>query len=325
MLYDGGDKLFVPVENIEVLSRFGAEEAGVQLDRLGGAGWQARKARVKKRIREIAGELIRVAAERQLKPGEVIAAEGSAYAEFCARFPYPETEDQPGRSTKMVHDLAAGRPMDRLICGDVGFGKTEVALRAAFLGVMSGLQVAIVVPTTLLARQHYRTFSERFAGLPVKIGRLSRLTGAKETALAKAGLAAGTLDIVIGTHALLGKQIAFKHLGLLIVDEEQHFGVAQKERLKQLRSRRARADADGDADPAHPAAGTFRRARHEPDRDAAGRPAGRAHLRAALRSGGRARGDPARAFPRRAELLRLSAHRGHAEGARAAQASWCPR
>ena len=236
VLYDGGDRLFVPVENIEVLSRFGSEEAGVQLDRLGGAGWQARKARVKKRIREIADELIRVAAERQLKPGEVIAAEGSAYAEFCARFPYPETEDQLGAIDETVHDLAEGRPMDRLICGDVGFGKTEVALRAAFLGVMSGFQVAIVVPTTLLARQHYRTFSERFAGLPVKIGRLSRLTGAKETALAKAGLAAGTLDIVIGTHALLGKQIAFKHLGLLIVDEEQHFGVKQKERLKQLRS-----------------------------------------------------------------------------------------
>ncbi|MGO8865613.1 MAG: transcription-repair coupling factor [Alphaproteobacteria bacterium] len=236
VLYDGGDKLFVPVENIEVLSRFGSEEAGVQLDRLGGAGWQARKARVKKRIREIADELIRVAAERQLRPGEVIAAEGSDYAEFCARFPYPETEDQLGAIDETVHDLAEGRPMDRLICGDVGFGKTEVALRAAFLGVMSGFQVAVVVPTTLLARQHYRTFSERFAGLPVKIGRLSRLTGAKETAQVKAGLAAGTLDIVIGTHALLGKQISFKHLGLLIVDEEQHFGVKQKERLKQLRS-----------------------------------------------------------------------------------------
>ena len=236
VLYDGGDRLFVPVENIEVLSRFGSEEAGVQLDRLGGANWQARKSRVKKRIREIADDLIRVAAERQLKPGEVIAAEGSDYAEFCARFPYPETEDQLGAIDETVHDLAEGRPMDRLICGDVGFGKTEVALRATFLGVMSGFQVAVVVPTTLLARQHYRTFSERFAGLPVKIGRLSRLTGAKETAQVKAGLAAGTLDIVIGTHALLGKQIAFKHLGLLIVDEEQHFGVKQKERLKQLRS-----------------------------------------------------------------------------------------
>ena len=134
LLYDGGDKLFVPVENIEVLSRYGSEEAGVQLDRLGGAGWQARKARVKQRIREIADELIRIAAERQLKPGEVIAAEGSAYDEFCARFPYPETEDQLSAIDETVHDLAEGRPMDRLICGDVGFGKTEVALRAAFVG-----------------------------------------------------------------------------------------------------------------------------------------------------------------------------------------------
>ena len=236
VLYSGGDKLYVPVENIEMLSRFGSEEAGAQLDRLGGAGWQARKARVKKRIREIADDLIRIAAERLLKPGEVIADEGPAYAEFSARFPYPETEDQLNAIEETVHDLAAGQPMDRLICGDVGFGKTEVALRAAFLAVMSGFQVAVVVPTTLLARQHYRTFNERFAGLPVKIGRLSRLTGTKEVGEVKAGLAAGTVDIVIGTHALLGKAIAFKHLGLLVVDEEQHFGVKQKERLKQLRS-----------------------------------------------------------------------------------------
>ncbi len=236
VLYEGGDRLFVPVENIEVLSRFGSEEAGAQLDRLGGAGWQARKARVKERIQEIAGELIRVAAERQLKPGELIAAEGPSYAEFCARFPYPETEDQLTAIDETIHDLASGRPMDRLICGDVGFGKTEVALRAAFLAVMSGFQMALIVPTTLLARQHYRTFNERFAGLPVRIGRLSRLTGAKEAAEVKAGSAAGTTDIVIGTHALLSKTVAFKHLGLLIVDEEQHFGVKQKERLKQLRS-----------------------------------------------------------------------------------------
>jgi transcription-repair coupling factor (superfamily II helicase) len=236
VLYEGGDKLFVPVENIEVLSRFGSEEAGAQLDRLGGAGWQARKARVKKRIREIADELIKIAAARLVKPGDVIAAQDGLYAEFCARFPYPETEDQLAAIDETVKDLATGRPMDRLICGDVGFGKTEVALRATFLAVMSGLQVAIVVPTTLLARQHYRTLRERFAGLPVRIGQLSRLTTPKEVAQVKAGLAEGRIDIVVGTHALLGKQIAFKHLGLLVVDEEQHFGVKQKERLKQLRA-----------------------------------------------------------------------------------------
>jgi transcription-repair coupling factor (superfamily II helicase) len=236
VLYDGGDKLFVPVENIEVLSRFGSEEAGAQLDRLGGAAWQARKARVKKRIQEIADELIRVAAERQLKPGEVIAAHDGAYAEFCARFPYPETEDQLTAIDETVRDLGSGQPMDRLICGDVGFGKTEVALRAAFLAVMSGLQAAIIVPTTLLARQHYRTLLDRFAGLPVHIGQLSRLTHAKDVAPIKAGLADGTVDVVVGTHALLGKGVRFKRLGLLVVDEEQHFGVKQKERLKQLRT-----------------------------------------------------------------------------------------
>lgn len=236
VLYDGGDKLFVPVENIEVLSRFGSEEAGVPLDRLGGAGWQARKARVKKRIQEIADELIRIAAERLLKAGDVVTTSDGTYAEFCARFPYPETEDQLTAIDETAKDLASGRPMDRLICGDVGFGKTEVALRATFLTVMSGMQVAIVVPTTLLARQHYRTLKERFQGIPVHIGQLSRLTGAKEAAQIKANLAEGKVDIVVGTHAILAKSINFKHLGLLVVDEEQHFGVKQKERLKQLRA-----------------------------------------------------------------------------------------
>ena len=236
VLYDGGDKLYVPVESIEVLSRFGSEEAGAQLDRLGGAGWQSRKARVKKRIREIAEELIRIAAERQLRAGEAIAPADGLYAEFCARFPYPETEDQITAIEETIRDLGSGRPMDRLICGDVGFGKTEVALRATFLTVMAGLQTAIIAPTTLLARQHYLTLKARFAGLPVRVGQLSRLAGARETAQVKAGLKDGTIDIVVGTHALLGKQVDFKRLGLLVVDEEQHFGVKQKERLKQLKS-----------------------------------------------------------------------------------------
>ncbi|HUC62574.1 MAG TPA: transcription-repair coupling factor [Alphaproteobacteria bacterium] len=236
VVYEGGDKLYVPVENIEVLSRFGSDEAEAPLDRLGGAGWQARKARVKKRIREIADDLIRVAAARLVKPGEVISAQDGLYDEFCARFPYAETEDQTSAIDETVRDLASGRPMDRLVCGDVGFGKTEVALRAAFLAVMAGLQVAIVVPTTLLARQHAKTLGERFANLPVRVGQLSRLTSAKETARVKQGLAEGAIDIVVGTHALLGTGIKFRHLGLLVVDEEQHFGVKQKERLKQLRA-----------------------------------------------------------------------------------------
>ena len=236
VIYAGDDRLFVPVENIEVLSRYGSEDAAAQLDRLGGVAWQSRKARVKARIREIAGELIRIAAERQLRPGETLAPPDGLYEEFAARFPYPETEDQLKAIEDTLADMAAGKPMDRLICGDVGFGKTEVALRAAFIAAFGGAQVAVVVPTTLLARQHYRTFAERFAGLPVRIAQLSRLVSAKDAKEIKADLAAGRIDIAIGTHALLAKDVHFQHLGLVVVDEEQHFGVAQKEKLKQLKA-----------------------------------------------------------------------------------------
>jgi transcription-repair coupling factor (superfamily II helicase) len=236
VLYAGDDRLFVPVENIEVLSRYGSEEAGAQLDRLGGVGWQGRKARVKQRIREIAGELIRVAAERQLRPGEAITPPEGIYEEFAARFPYPETEDQLRAIEDTLGDMASGRPMDRLICGDVGFGKTEIALRAAFIAAFSGAQVAVVVPTTLLARQHFRSFSERFAGLPIRVAQLSRLVAPKDAKQVKEDIAAGRVEIIVGTHALLAKDVRFAHLGLVIVDEEQHFGVVQKERLKQLKA-----------------------------------------------------------------------------------------
>jgi transcription-repair coupling factor (superfamily II helicase) len=234
--YAGGDKLFLPVENIELLSRYGSEEAGAELDRLGGTAWQARKARMKNRIREIAGELIKVAAERQLHEAPRLALAAGLYDEFCAGFPYEETEDQDAAIASVLADLASGRPMDRLICGDVGFGKTEVALRAAFIAAMNGKQVAVVVPTTLLARQHFRTFGERLRDYPVHLAQASRLVSAGELAKVKKGIAEGTIDIVIGTHALLGKNIKFKDLGLIVVDEEQHFGVAHKERLKQLRA-----------------------------------------------------------------------------------------
>ena len=236
LFYDGDDKLYVPVENIEVLSRYGSSDAVVQLDRLGGVAWQARKARLKERIKEMAGELLRVAAERRLRPGEKMVPAEGIYEEFSARFPYMETEDQSRTIEEVIGDLASGKPMDRLVCGDVGFGKTEVALRAAFIAVMEGRQVAVVVPTTLLCRQHFATFAERFEGLPVRIGQLSRLVTGKQASEVKLGMANGQVDIVIGTHALLGKSIAFKHLGLLVIDEEQHFGVAHKERLKKLRA-----------------------------------------------------------------------------------------
>ncbi|HEY6434742.1 MAG TPA: transcription-repair coupling factor [Acetobacteraceae bacterium] len=236
LMYDGNEKLFLPVENIEVLSRYGSEAQGVALDKLGGASWQTRKARMKQRIRDMAGELIRIAAARQIREAPSMAPAEGSWDEFCARFPFAETEDQVRSISDVLEDLASGRPMDRLICGDVGFGKTEVALRAAFVAAMSGAQVAVVVPTTLLARQHYRTFSERFAGLPVRVAQLSRMVPAKEATEVRKGITDGSVNIIIGTHALLAKSIEFADLGLLVVDEEQHFGVAHKERLKQLRA-----------------------------------------------------------------------------------------
>jgi transcription-repair coupling factor (superfamily II helicase) len=234
--YAGDSKLFLPVENIELLSRYGSEDTEVALDRLGGGAWQARKSKLKQRIREMAGKLIQIAAARALKDAPRLVPQEGLYDEFCARFPYEETEDQQATIDAVLGDLAAGRPMDRLVCGDVGFGKTEVALRAAFAAALSGKQVAVVVPTTLLARQHYRNFADRFSGLPVKVGQASRFVPAPELKAVKQGISDGTMDIAVGTHALLGKGVQFKDLGLVIVDEEQHFGVAHKERLKELRA-----------------------------------------------------------------------------------------
>ena len=236
LIYDGDEKLFLPVENIEMLSRYGSEHQGVALDKLGGAGWQTRKAKMKQRIRDMAGELIRIAAARKIRDAETMAPPEGAWDEFCARFQFVETEDQARAIADVLEDLAAGKPMDRLICGDVGFGKTEVALRAAFVAAMAGSQVAVVVPTTLLARQHYRVFSARFAGLPIKVAQLSRMVTAKEATEVRKGIASGDINIVVGTHALLAKSVEFSDLGLLIVDEEQHFGVAHKERLKAMKA-----------------------------------------------------------------------------------------
>lgn len=232
--YAGGDRLFLPVENIELLSRYGHEEG--LLDKLGGGAWQARKARLKERIKLIADRLMRIAAERLLRAAPVLEPEHHETEEFAARFPYAETEDQATAIADVAEDLAAGRPMDRLVVGDVGFGKTEVAMRAAFVAASQGYQVAVVAPTTLLARQHFRTFAERFRGTAINVRPLSRFVSAKDATETRKGLAEGTVDIVVGTHAVLAKQVRFKNLGLLIVDEEQHFGVGHKERLKELRS-----------------------------------------------------------------------------------------
>ncbi len=234
--YAGGDKLFIPVENIDVLSRYGSSEDAVPLDRLGGEAWQKRRARLKERITAIAGELMKVAAARALKKAPVFEAEEASFNQFVDRFPWEETEDQDAAITDVLRDLESGKPMDRLVCGDVGFGKTEVALRAAFVAAMNGQQVAVVAPTTLLARQHYQNFSERFAGFPLNVGRLSRLVPSKEATETREGLASGDIDIIVGTHAILSKTTEFKNLGLVIVDEEQRFGVTHKEKLKTLRA-----------------------------------------------------------------------------------------
>ncbi|PIE10324.1 MAG: transcription-repair coupling factor [Rhodobacterales bacterium] len=232
--YAEGARLYLPVENIELLSKFGHEEG--LLDRLGGGAWQAKKAKLKERIRQIADRLMRVAAERQLRRAPILEAPDDMWEAFAARFPYEETEDQLAAIGDVLDDLSAGVPMDRLVCGDVGFGKTEVAMRAAFVAAMSGRQVAVIAPTTLLARQHAASFAERFRGFPVTVRQLSRFVPTKQASQTRKGLTDGTVDIVIGTHALLAKTIRFQDLGLLIIDEEQHFGVTHKERLKALRT-----------------------------------------------------------------------------------------
>ncbi len=231
--YAGESKLYLPVENIELLSRYG-QDTGL-LDRLGGGAWQAKKAKLRERIRDMADKLIRIAAERAMREADPMEP-GMGYDEFCARFPFPETDDQLSAISDVLEDLGSGRPMDRLICGDVGFGKTEVALRAAYVAAMSGVQVAVVCPTTLLARQHAKTFSERFQGTGLKVRQLSRFVAGKEAEAVRNGLAEGSVNVVVGTHALLSKQVKFCNLGLLVIDEEQHFGVRHKERLKALRA-----------------------------------------------------------------------------------------
>lgn len=235
IVYAGGDKLFLPVENIDLLSHYGKEGSEGQLDKLGGASWQARKARIKGRVRDIADQLIKIAALRQVATCEPVVPDVGSFAEFCQRFPYAETDDQLDTIGDVMDDLSSGRVMDRLICGDVGFGKTEVAMRAAFTVAMAGFQVAVITPTTLLARQHGKTFMERFQGFPVCVGVLSRMTAHGTATQLRKDIATGDCQIIVGTHALLSKSVSYNNLGLVIVDEEQNFGVTQKERLKSLR------------------------------------------------------------------------------------------
>ncbi|GLQ34306.1 transcription-repair-coupling factor [Amylibacter marinus] len=232
--YADNARLYLPAENIELLSRFGHETG--MLDRLGGGAWQAKKAKLKERIREMADKLIRIAAERALRRAEVMEPPQDQWDRFCARFPYTETDDQLNAIEDVLSDMGSGTPMDRLICGDVGFGKTEVALRAAFVAAAAGTQVAVIAPTTLLARQHYNSFAERFRGTGIRVRQLSRFVSAAEMKKNRQAARDGAVEIIVGTHALLAKDVSFANLGLLVIDEEQKFGVSHKERLKQLRS-----------------------------------------------------------------------------------------
>ena len=235
--YADGDNLYVPVSALDRISRYsGVDPDHAPLHKLGSGQWEKARRKAQEKIRDVAAELLEIHARRAARKGHRFALDKSGFAAFEAAFPFEETPDQLNAIQAVLEDMQREQPMDRLICGDVGFGKTEVAMRAAFVAVNDGHQVAILVPTTLLARQHFESFKDRFADWPVRIGQLSRFADAKETKATLAGLADGTVDVVVGTHKLLGKEVKFKRLGLLVIDEEHRFGVRQKERIKALRA-----------------------------------------------------------------------------------------
>jgi transcription-repair coupling factor (superfamily II helicase) len=234
--YVGGDKLYVPVDRLDLLEKYSSSEGKrPRLDKLGGMGWERVKRRVRKSMRDMAQELLKLYAQRKASPGFAFSPDSAWTREFEGLFAFEETPDQQQAIEDVKRDMETPSPMDRLICGDVGYGKTEVAMRAAFKAVSDGKQVAVLVPTTVLASQHLSTFQERFAPFPVRIEMLSRFKSRKEQKAILDDLSAGKVDIVIGTHRLLSKDVTFSDLGLLVVDEEQRFGVSHKERLKGLR------------------------------------------------------------------------------------------
>jgi transcription-repair coupling factor (superfamily II helicase) len=235
--YLGGDKLYLPVYRMNLVGRYiGSKDAPPPLDKLGGIKWQTMQAKVRQEIGTIAKDLLKLFAERRVHPGFAFPDGGTPYEEFCAAFPYDETPDQEQAIEDVIKDMSDDKPSDRLICGDVGYGKTEVAMRAAYVAAMAGKQVAVLVPTTVLALQHYETFTKRFAGTPISIDMLSRFRIRKDRKAAVENIKRGATDIVIGTHRLLQRDISFKDLGLLIVDEEHRFGVRHKEKIKRLKA-----------------------------------------------------------------------------------------
>ena len=235
--YQGNDKLYVPVDQIELVQKYVASEnKDPKLYKLGGSEWKKVKSKVQSSVQDIADDLIKLYAEREAAKGYAFSPDGDMQREFEMAFPYEETDDQLRSVSEIKHDMERERPMDRLLCGDVGYGKTEVAIRAAFKAIADGKQVAILVPTTILAQQHYETIKERFQDFPVEIGLLSRFRTRKQQQETTKGLKNGTVDIVVGTHRLLSKDIQYRDIGLLIIDEEQRFGVTHKEKIKQLKT-----------------------------------------------------------------------------------------
>ena len=231
--FGGEEHVYLPIEQVNLIQRYvGKEGRAPKLDRIGGKSWDARKAKVRKSVEELAERLVRLYARRKQAQGTAFESDTDWQAQFEAGFPFQETEDQIRCIEEVKADMEAPSPMDRLVCGDVGFGKTEVALRAAFKAVMGGRQVAVLTPTTILAEQHFETFSERFGAFPARVEMLSRFRSKQEQRAVVAAVAAGAVDVVVGTHRLIQKDVKFKNLGLLVIDEEQRFGVKHKERLK---------------------------------------------------------------------------------------------
>ncbi len=322
--YAGGDLLYVPVHALDRVTRYtGGSPDSAPWHKLGTEQWARARRRAAERVRDVAAELLDLYSRRAAREGRPIAFDENAYRAFEAAFPFEETIDQHEAIEAVLADMRSGKPMDRVVCGDVGFGKTEVALRAAFAAVAGGRQVAVLVPTTLLAQQHAQTFADRFADWPVRVENLSRFrTGPEQRAVVE-GLKAGTVDIVIGTHRLLQRDVSFHDLGLVVVDEEHRFGVGHKERLKQMR-----ADVDMLTLTATPIPRTLNMAlgglaRPVADDDAAGGARRHRDLRRRMERRAGARGLPARDPPRRPGLLRAQHGRGHRGVSRSGFAAWC--
>ena len=318
------DKLYVPMDSLDQLSRYVGGQAPA-LSRLGGSDWANTKTKARRAVREIAGELVALYAKRQASPGHAFAPDTPWQAEMEDAFGFTETVDQLTAITEVKTDMEKPIPMDRVVCGDVGYGKTEIAVRAAFKAVQDGKQVAVLVPTTLLADQHLQTFTDRMGDFPVTVKGLSRFTDPAESRVVLEGMADGNVDIVIGTHRLLQTGVRWKDLGLVVVDEEQRFGVEHKEHIKSLRTHVDVLTMSATPDPAHAGDEPGRDPGDVDDPDAARRALPRADLRRPTgRQAGRGR-VKARAAARRAGLLRAQPGQHDRPGRRARCASGCPR